>query len=158
MSYELINRITIKRDGVYISSHSNNDDHPYYSHRIDSLSKVYAEEGQKGLDREIVRILHESGQLRGTHESLAPYYYTMESPKGRKIYEKYIGMINERFNSLSKDVQDDVRGLKDTKEANEFRQYEQEIRKRMYSEIAELCEEYRQSHKGRSILKEERDI
>lgn len=32
MSYELINRITVKKDGVYISSHSNNDTAPFHSH------------------------------------------------------------------------------------------------------------------------------
>lgn len=31
MSTELINRITVKKDGVYLSSHSSNDTAPFHS-------------------------------------------------------------------------------------------------------------------------------
>jgi len=54
MSTEFINRITVKKDGVYISSHSSNDTAPFHSWRCKGLSEIYAAEGQKGLDREIV--------------------------------------------------------------------------------------------------------
>lgn len=58
MSTELINRITVKKDGVYISSHSSNDTAPFHSWRCKGLSEIYAAEGQKGLDREIVCMLY----------------------------------------------------------------------------------------------------
>lgn len=74
MSTELINRITVKKDGVYISSHSSNDTAPFHSWRCKGLSEIYAAEGQKGLDREIVCMLYEYAQLRGSHKSLRLYF------------------------------------------------------------------------------------
>lgn len=71
MSTEFINRITVKKDGVYISSHSSNDTAPFHSWRCKGLSEIYAAEGQKGLDREIVCMLYEYAQLRGSHKCLA---------------------------------------------------------------------------------------
>ncbi len=65
MSTELINRITVKKDGVYLSSHSSNDTAPFHAWRCKSLSEIYAAEGQAGLDREIVCMLYEYAQLRG---------------------------------------------------------------------------------------------
>ena len=53
MSTELINRITVKKDGVYLSSHSSNDTSPYHSWRCKGLSEIYGVEGQKGLARAI---------------------------------------------------------------------------------------------------------
>ena len=47
MSSELINRISIKKDGVYISTHSSNDSSPYTSVKMDSLTKTYNENGQR---------------------------------------------------------------------------------------------------------------
>lgn len=87
MSTELINRITVKKDGVYISSHSSNDTASFHSWRCEGLSEIYAAEGQKGLDREIVCMLYEYAQLRGSHKSLDRYRYAMESPVAHaKIY------------------------------------------------------------------------
>lgn len=63
MSTELINRITVKKDGVYLSSHSSNDTAPFHAWRCKSLSEIYAAEGQVGLDREIV--------CMNTHSSVA---------------------------------------------------------------------------------------
>ena len=68
MSTELINRITVKKDGVYLSSHSSNDTAPFHAWRCKSLSEIYAAEGQAGLDREIVCMLYEYAQLRGSRE------------------------------------------------------------------------------------------
>ena len=49
---ELVNRITVKKDGVYLSTHSRNDTAPYSSHRVGFLSDAYAEGGQKELDKQ----------------------------------------------------------------------------------------------------------
>ena len=84
MSTELINRITVKKDGVYLSSHSSNDTAPFHAWRCKSLSEIYAAEGQAGLDREIVCMLYEYAQLRGSHKSLDRYRYAMESPAAQK--------------------------------------------------------------------------
>lgn len=150
MSTELINRITVKKDGVYLSSHSSNDTAPFHSWRCKSLSEIYFAEGQKGLDREIVCMLYEYAQLRGSHRSLDRYRYAIDSPQARAIYKKYTDQIDERYESMDKADQDSV-WYKPTEKAKEYRRYEQEMRSKMYAEIAERCEEYDKKHKSREF-------
>ena len=57
MSTEYIRAVSIRRGQVYLTSKSSNDDVPYHAWHCESLSKVYGEEGQPGLDREILRML-----------------------------------------------------------------------------------------------------
>ena len=150
MSTELINRITVKKDGVYISSHSSNDTAPFHSWRCKGLSEVYAAEGQKGLDREIVCMLYEYAQLRGSHKSLNRYRYAIDSLQAREIYKKYSNMIDERYESLS-DADKETVLCKPTEKAKEYRAYESEMRKKMYAEIAERCEEYDRKQKNKDL-------
>ena len=150
MSTELINRITVKKDGVYISSHSSNDTAPFHSWRCKGLSEIYAAEGQKGLDREIVCMLYEYAQLRGSHKSLDRYRYAIDSLQAHKIYKKYSDMIDERYESLDEADKKTV-WYKLTEKAKEYRAYESEMRKKMYCEIAERCEEYDKKQKSRDL-------
>ena len=150
MSTELINRITVKKDGVYISSHSSNDTAPFHSWRCKGLSEIYAAEGQKGLDREIVCMLYEYAQLRGSHKSLDRYRYAIDSLQAQKIYKKYSDMIDERYESLDEADKKTV-WYKLTEKAKEYRAYESEMRKKMYCEIAERCEEYDKRQKSRDL-------
>lgn len=150
MSTELINRITVKKDGVYISSHSSNDTAPFHSWRCKGLSEIYAAEGQKGLDREIVCMLYEYAQLRGSHKSLDRYRYAIDSFQAQKIYKKYSDMIDERYESLDEADKKTV-WYKLTEKAKEYRAYESEMRKKMYCEIAERCEEYDKKQKSRDL-------
>lgn len=150
MSTELINRITVKKDGVYISSHSSNDTAPFHSWRCKGLSEIYAAEGQKGLDREIVCMFYEYCQLRGSHKSLDRYRYAIDSLQAQKIYKKYSDMIDERYESLS-DTDKETVWYKPTEKAKEYRAYESEMRKKMYCEIAERCEEYDKKQKSRDL-------
>ena len=150
MSTELINRITVKKDGVYISSHSSNDTAPFHSWRCKGLSEIYAAEGQKGLDREIVCMLYEYAQLRGSHKSLDRYRYAIDSLQAQKIYKKYSDMIDERYESLDEADKKTV-WYKPTEKAKEYRAYEFEMRKKMYCEIAERCEEYDKKQKSRDL-------
>ncbi len=150
MSTELINRITVKKDGVYISSHSSNDTAPFHSWRCKGLSEGYAAEGQKGLDREIVCMLYEYAQLRGSHKSLNRYRYAIDSLQAREIYKKYSNMIDERYESLS-DADKETVWCKPTEKAKEYRAYESEMRKKMYAEIAERCEEYDRKQKNKDL-------
>ena len=150
MSTELINRITVKKDGVYISSHSSNDTAPFHSWRCKGLSEIYAAEGQKGLDREIVCMLYEYAQLRGSHKSLDRYRYALDSLQAQKIYKKYSDMIDERYESLDEADKKTV-WYKLTEKAKEYRAYESEMRKKMYCEIAERCEEYDKKQKSRDL-------
>ena len=73
MSTELINRISIKKDGVYISTHSSNDTSPYHSVKIDMLTEAYLTGGQRALDFKIVDMLFSFCDLRGSHKSVIPY-------------------------------------------------------------------------------------
>lgn len=150
MSTELINRITVKKDGVYISSHSSNDTAPFHSWRCKGLSEIYAAEGQKGLDREIVCMLYEYAQLRGSQKSLDRYRYAIDSLQAQKIYKKYSDMIDERYESLDEADKKTV-WYKLTEKAKEYRAYESEMRKKMYCEIAERCEEYDKKQKSRDL-------
>lgn len=86
MGFELINRITVKKDGVYLSTHSSNDSSPYYSHRIGFLSDAYAEGGQKELDKKIFELLYTNAQLRGKHESILRYQEVWDGSEGLEIH------------------------------------------------------------------------
>ncbi len=150
MSTELINRITVKKDGVYLSSHSSNDTAPFHSWRCDSLSKIYAAEGQIGLDREIIRMLYEYAELRGTHKSLNRYRYAINSPEARVIHQKYTDLINVRYEQMDKADQETI-WYKPTEKAKEYNAYESEMRNKMYSELAEKSGEYDRKQKSRDI-------
>ena len=77
MSTELIHQVTVRPDGVYLNSKSNNDDHPFRTWKCDSLTEVYNQEGQRGLDREVVRMLCEYATIRGHHPSMERYSYCL---------------------------------------------------------------------------------
>lgn len=129
MSTELINRITVKKDGVYLSSHSSNDTAPFHSWRCKSLSEIYAAEGQAGLDR---------------------YRYAIESPAAHAIYKKYTDQIDDKYEQMDKADKDSV-WYKPTEKAKEYRAFEREMRNKMYAEIAERCGEYDRKHKNRDL-------
>ena len=89
MSMELINRITIKKDGVYISTKSKNCDEPYRAYRNEYLSKVYSEGGQKALDRAIWDIVTDCAELRGNHPSIERYRKVTRTPKFLKLKREF---------------------------------------------------------------------
>ena len=147
MSTELINRITVKKDGVYVSSHSSNDTSPYHSWRCKGLSEIYAAEGQKGLDREVIRMLYEYAELRGSHKSLDRYRY---APEAHAIYQKFTDQIDDRYGQMDEADQKSV-WYKPTEKAKEYRAFERDMREKMYSEIAERCGEYDRKHRNRDM-------
>ena len=138
MSTELINRITIKKDGVYLSSHSSNDTSPFHSWRCGGLSDIYAAEGQKGLDREVIRMLYEYAEVRGSHKSLERYRYAKDAPEAHAIYRRYSDQIDDRYESMGEADKKSV-WHKPTEKAKEYRAYEREMRDRMYGEISARC-------------------
>jgi hypothetical protein len=148
MSTELINRIVVNKDGVHLSSHSSNDDMPFHLWRCDSLSEIYAQKGQKGLDLEIVRMLYEYAQLRGNHRSLERYRYATDSPQAHAIYKKYTDQINDRYEGMDEADKKTV-WYKPTEKAKEYRAFERDMREKMYAEIAARCGEYDRKHRNR---------
>ena len=66
MSTEYIQAVSIREGQVYLTSKSNNDDLHYHTWHCGGLFKVYKEEGQLGLERDIadaVRVCDTKGQL-----------------------------------------------------------------------------------------------
>lgn len=86
MAIELINRITLKKDGIYVSTHSNNDDSPYQSVKVDFLTEAYINGGIKGLDRAIINIYFDFCDFRGTNESVLPYRYAINKAMKNKEF------------------------------------------------------------------------
>ena len=74
----------------------------------------------------------------------------IDSLQAQKIYKKYSDMIDERYESLS-DADKKTVWYKPTEKAKEYRAYESEMRKKMYCEIAERCEEYDKKQKNRDL-------
>ena len=142
MSRELINRITRKKDGIYISTHSSNDDAPYHSVKINSLTNIYNKEGPKGLDREIINMLYNYAELRGSHHSLDRYLYACNSEYARNVYKKYTDKINNYYETLDEIDKKSLWSGNKTDKAKEYDQYYIKNRNEMYSEIAKKCYEY----------------
>lgn len=142
MGYELINRITVKKDGVYISSHSNNDTAPFHSHRIETLSKVYAEEGQKGLDREIFIMYYNYADFRGTHKSVERYLKVLNSSEAELLHKKYVDEVNDKYVELF----DGDNGI--TEEAEkEYEKFDKELKYNLCVALAELIEVFDERQK-----------
>ena len=81
MSVELVNRIAIKPDGVYINTHSNNDTAPFHSVKLKHISELYtansgAQWRKKQALKEFVKMFSWYGSFRlvdyrpGEHESI----------------------------------------------------------------------------------------
>lgn len=142
MSRELINRISVKKDGIYLSIHSSNDNAPYHSVKIKSLSDIYDLEGQKGLDREIIKIICEYGELRGNHNSLKKYYYALNSAETNNIRKKYLDLNNYYYNLLSEDDKNSLYTTNMSEKAKQYRNHSKDLYNEMYSKIANKCFEY----------------
>lgn len=125
MSSELINRISIKKDGVYVSTHSNNDTSPYHSVRFDFLSKAYAENGQRGLDKAIVDICFYNCQLRGNHKSILPYKEAIE----KAIYDEEFTKIRNEYDKL------DDKAFDIANRFGEYKNLSKEESEKMYKEL-----------------------
>ena len=142
MGRELINRITRKKDGIYISTHSSNDDAPYHSVKIDSLTKVYEQEGQKGLDREIINMLFNYAELRGSHHSLQRYLYACNSKYTENLYKEYIDKKNYYYDKLDEDDKKSLWSCNKTENAENYHLHKNTLEKEMYNKIAKKCDEY----------------
>jgi predicted metal-dependent phosphoesterase TrpH len=103
MSCELVRRITVKKDGVYLCSHSNNDTSPFLNHRIRTLSEAYEKGGQAELDREIIEMLMEYARPVGNHHSVTRYQEVIWSADAKKIMNAKAQKIHDMYNILTKE-------------------------------------------------------
>lgn len=99
MSTEWIRQISIQPDGVYLYSKSNNDDRSFNTWKCDGLTDVYKAEGQKGLDREIVRMLNEYAQIKGHHPSVERYRSCLLAREHFSI--GYVDKLNAEYAKLT---------------------------------------------------------
>lgn len=125
MSRELINRIVIKKDGVYISTHSSNDTSPFYSTKNDFLTDTYNKEGQDGLDKAIIDLCFYNCDLKGNHKSIIPYKIAI----GVTYHEKEFIEIRNKYDELCYKVLNLVNGL------GEYKELSKEQRDQLYEEI-----------------------
>lgn len=140
MSTELIKAIYVKSDGVYLYSKSNNDNRPFDTWKCDSLTDVYNNEGQRGLDIEIIRMLCEYAQIQGRHPSMERYRYCLAVKNlvginfAKKIKAEYEKLTSTDIATiwLPEDQQ--------TTKAKEYREFSNNERNKYYAQLAELAD------------------
>ena len=103
MSVEYVKRITIKKDGVYLCTKSNNDSMPYRSVRINSLSEIYREEGQEGLDKELVAMFMDYCVPKGYHKSIMPFRRIYANERAIEAAETRVRNCNAEWAKLSEE-------------------------------------------------------
>lgn len=87
---ELVNRITVKKDGVYVSSRDSEEPEAYRSHYSEMFTKVYEDGGQRALDQKIFEMINEMDiEIRGNNASVRRYEEAAESPEGMEIRDAY---------------------------------------------------------------------
>ena len=140
MSTEYIRAVSIRRGQVYLTSKSSNDDVPYHAWHCESLSEVYGEEGQPGLDREILRMLCEYAVLKGHHPSLERYRHALEAPEKEKIFQETAQALQAAYDLLQSE--DQAHPLTAQSEAaRAYRLTARKLQDRQYTALARLCSE-----------------
>ena len=138
MSTEYIREVNIREGKVYLTSKSSNDDIPYHAWCCESLSRIYSEEGQQGLDREILRMLCEYATLNGTHPSITRYRQALKAPQKRIICQEITKAIQAAYELLP--PEDQAHPLTAQSEAAKaYRMMERQLLDQKYTALAKLC-------------------
>ena len=135
MSATLIDRIEIRKDGIYLSTHSPDDVSSYRTWKSEELSEAYQRDGQKGLDREMFRIFYEYAELGDFHKSTARYHRISNLPEAKALHREYF----DRIDAFEKSCQS----------PSKFRAYDREMREKLYDKLAEKCGEYDKKQKNK---------
>lgn len=139
MSYELVNRITLKKNGVYISSHSNNDTASFYSHKHEYLSRLYKEEGKLAFEAAMIKFLLENCELRGDHQSVVRYRELFASKAYKSLLEKKEKNLMDAYHACSSAVQAEIDAYcAKSNEAKAYFALEQNLNERFYRTLAKL--------------------
>lgn len=128
MSVELINRITVKKDGVYISSKSSNCSEPYRSNLIPSLSEIYKEKGEKALTKELIQMFMDYCAPRGTHRSIQIFASLPNRLSYKKAYSEMIDKKNAAWDKLSEEDKNTRWKQEQTPAMEKYMRYCQEIK------------------------------
>jgi len=137
MSTEWIKQIAVRPDGVYLHSKSNNDDIPFHTWRCDSLTEVYQQEGQRGLDREMVIMLCEYARIVGHHPSMERYRPCLR--QANALQEQCFAQIRQKHEGLTLEDTVSLYTEYETPAAQAYRQFERDARAACYEQLAQLA-------------------
>lgn len=138
MSTEYIREVNIREGKVYLTSKSSNDDFPYHAWCCESLSRIYNEEGQQGLDREILRMLCEYATLNGTHPSITRYRNALKAPEKKDICQEIDKALQAAYDLLPSE--DQAHPLTSQSEAAQaYRLTARKLLDQKYTALAKLC-------------------
>lgn len=133
MSCELINRISIKKDGVYVSTHSNNDTANYHSVKVDFFTEAYRKGGQRELDKQVIDMFFYNADFRGNHKSILPY----KNAINQAIYHKDFIEIRNKCSEMNN------KAFSIANRFDEYKNLSQEKANKMYLEIKPIAEKLR---------------
>ncbi len=144
-----INRITVKKDGVYISARDPEEPGAFRSRLSEKLTKAYREGGQRGLDQKIFE-LDDSMQieLRGDHPSIKRYKDTLHSSEAKEIFADYGRKMEELNKNMSKqDMRDYWFGPQTPATIAYFNKH-WEYKQILYKQLSEICPPVKQRTKN----------
>lgn len=99
-----INKISIEKNGIYLSTKYRSSTHPYHSGKSESLTKAYENGGQEALDKELVRMFLYNYEAKGFHKSVKPFKKLLkEKPVVQALYLFNITTTHEWENLSTKD-------------------------------------------------------
>ena len=139
MSTELIQQVAVRSDGIYLHSKSNNDDCPFRTWKCDSLTEVYQREGQRGLDREVVKMLCEYARIDGHHPSMERYRPCVRP--GRELGTRKFEAIQRECAKLAPEDAATIHNPEGqrTPEAQAYRQFQHDTEEAYYEKLAQLA-------------------
>lgn len=134
-----MNRITVKKDGVYISSRES-EHGAFQSHKDERLTKIYREGGQKALDQKIFELSYTLlVELKGDHPSIRRYKDTFRCPEGKEIFAEYKSMWESSYNCLTEENKCSCWKESRTPGATAFLAKMYEYEQRVFKQLAEIC-------------------
>ena len=138
MAVEYINRITIKKDGVYVSSKSSNCSESYKSSKIDSLTEIYNNGGQEALDKELIYMFYKYARPMGTHPSIITFKNLPNYLPYKVAFGKMIDKINYTWDHISEQDRKSIWNKSKTKGAEDYIKKEKEFEKEFLDKVYDL--------------------
>jgi len=132
-----IRQISLHRDEVFISSRSSNEGQ-FRQWKNDTLTEAYQNEGQRGLDRALVRMFCEYAVMVGAHSSLARYRPCAR--QGKTLREQMNEAIRQEYTKLTpEDIASIQQSGQPSDAARAYQQFEVEAREGFYAQLAQLA-------------------
>nr|WP_297933135.1 hypothetical protein [uncultured Blautia sp.] len=149
---DLVNRITVKKDGVYLSSRDSEERQQYRSHISESLTKVFMEGGQRALDQKIFEMLDcMEIETRGNHASVRRYEDTFSSPEGQEILDDCRVKWEACFDQLSEETKRQRNLGRVTPELEKYYAELDKFHQIMYRQLSEICPSVKEKERGEKL-------